>query len=154
MNRRDAKLKEYEKELDERQNKLKDEQLALIDQNKEIEQRKMAVEQKVQEYDQKLEKVSGLTVEDAKKILMANMKSEAEHAAATMLRQIKEEAQRNAEAESLKIVTLAIERVTVDQVVDRTTTQFKLPDEGVKGRLIGHEGRNIKYFEELTATSS
>jgi len=150
MNRRDAKLKEYEKELDERQNKLKDEQLALIDQNKEIEQRKMAVEQKVQEYDQKLEKVSGLTVEDAKKILMANMKSEAEHAAATMLRQIKEEAQRNAEAESLKIVTLAIERVTVDQVVDRTTTQFKLPDEGVKGRLIGHEGRNIKYFEELT----
>ncbi len=150
MNRRDAKLQQYETNLKETEQRMEEEIKGLKVKYEEVEAQKEVVDEKVAEYIQKIEKAAGLTQEDAKRILISNMKSEAEHSAAAMIRQIKEEAQKAAEAEALKMVTLAIERVTVDQVVDRTSTQFRLPDENVKGRLIGHEGRNIKYFEEVT----
>ncbi len=65
-------------------------------------------------------------------------------------RRLKEEAQAAAEDQAQKIVTLAIERVAVEQVVARTTSQVRVADEGIKGRIIGQEGRNIKAFEAET----
>lgn len=150
MNRRDAQLKVEERELKDQEEALQLERDGLQAQRDALALQEGVIESQVQEYNAKLERVAGLTQEDAKRLLLSNMKSEAEYAAANLIRQIKEDAQRTAEQEALKIVTLAIERVTVDQVVERTTTQFRLPDEGIKGRLIGHEGQNIKLFEELT----
>ena len=150
MNRRDAQLKQEERDLKEQADAVQIEKEAVEVAKEAYKARESVLESHIAEYASKIEKVAGLTGEDAKRILMANMKSEAEHQAANLIRQIKDEAQRTAEAEAQKIVTLAIERVTVDQVVERTTTQFRLADEGIKGRLIGHEGQNIKVFEELT----
>jgi ribonuclease Y len=150
MNRRDAQLQGVERELDKRRDDL-DEVEKQLKEGQEALQLKFDEAAAINaEFMARLEKVAGLTVEDAKKQLVANLKGEAEHEAATLIRQIKEEAQRTAELEAQKIITLAIERVAVDQVVERTTSIFRLPDEGIKGRLIGHEGRNIKFFEEQT----
>ncbi|MEJ2368876.1 MAG: Rnase Y domain-containing protein, partial [Acidobacteriota bacterium] len=150
MNRRDAKLRRFEGQLQEREEEIKRGVQSVQDREKAVEARKAEINALVSEYVEKLEKVSGLTVEDAKRQIVANLKKEAEHEAASLIRQIKDDAKRAAELEAQKIVTLAIERVAVDQVAERTSTHFKLPDEGIKGRLIGQEGRNIKVFEEQT----
>lgn len=150
MNRRDAQLQGVERELDKRQEGLQEYETQLKTGQEAIQVKLDEATALTVEYISRLERVAGLTVEDAKKQLVANLKSDAEHEAASLIRQIKEDAQRTAEIEAQKIITLAIERVAVDQVVERTTSQFKLPDENVKGRLIGHEGRNIKFFEEQT----
>jgi ribonuclease Y len=150
MNRRDAQLQRVEKELDAREEQLnaRDEELKAREAG--LEADRDQIQALHQEYLNRIEKVSGFTVEEAKKQLVANLKNEAEHEAANLIRQIKEDAQRTAELEAQKIVTLAIERVAVDQVAERTTSQLKLPDESIKGRLIGQEGRNIRFFEEQT----
>ncbi|MGA9753301.1 MAG: ribonuclease Y [Acidobacteriota bacterium] len=150
MNRRDAHLQQVERDQKKRLDEL-GAMAAEIEANEAaLQGRRGEIDAVIAEYNSRLEKAAGLTIEDAKKQLVANLKNEAEHEAANMIRRIKEEAQRTAEIEAQKIVTLAIERVAVDQVVERTTSQFKLPDEAIKGRLIGHEGRNIKFFEEQT----
>ena len=150
MNRRDAQLQRTERELEASAEDLKGREDALQVESDALLARHEEFKALHEEYNLRLERVAGLTVEEAKKQLVGNLKSEAEHEAANLIRQIKEDAQRTAEMEAQKIITLAIERVVTDQVVERTTSVIKLQDEGIKGRLIGHEGRNIRYFEELT----
>lgn len=150
MNRRDAQLQRTEKELETRKGELDQEASGLQDREAALQEIRDQLVHLQDEYTLRLEKVSGLTVEEAKRQIVTNLKSEAEHEAANLIRQIKEDAQRTAELEAQKIITLAIERVAVDQVVERTTSQIKLPDESIKGRLIGQEGRNIRFFEEQT----
>ncbi len=150
MNRRDAQLQRVEREQEAAAGALKEREDAIEADLLALEAKREGMKDLQEEYNQRLERVSGLTVEEAKKQLVTNLKSEAEHEAANLIRQIKEDTQRTAEMEAQKIITLAIERVATDQVVERTTSVLKLPDEGIKGRLIGHEGRNIRYFEEQT----
>jgi ribonucrease Y len=150
MNRRDAQLQRVERELEVQAEGIKAREEALQTDSDALEGRRVEFAALHEEYNQRLERVAGLTIEEAKKQLVVNLKSEAEHEAANLIRQIKEDAQRTAEMEAQKIITLAIERVATDQVVERTTSIIKLQDESIKGRLIGHEGRNIRYFEELT----
>jgi ribonuclease Y len=150
MNRRDAKLQMYEKQLNQRENELKEKYAQLDQKFAEVDEKKSAYVEAKNEYLSKLEKTAEITQEEAKKSLIEEMRKQAEFEAAALIRQIKEDAQKTAEVEAQKIITLAIERVGIEQVAERTTSQFKLPDEGLKGRIIGHEGRNIKVFEEET----
>ncbi len=150
MNRRDARLQQHEHELRNRSDKLDETEKQIEAKRESLQTYEVEIDTLKAEYNNRLERVGGLGVEEAKKQLLANLKSEAEHEAANLIRRIKEDAQKTAEIEATKIVTLAIERVATDQVVERTTSRFKLPDETIKGRLIGHEGRNIKFFEEQT----
>lgn len=150
MNRRDAQLQQTERQLGDREKELDEVRDGLAAREAEIVAERAGVEAQRVEYISRLEKAAALTVEEAKRQLVTNLKSEAELEAAALIRQIKDDAKRSADQEAQKIITLAIERVAVDQVAVRTTSQYRLPDEGLKGRLIGHEGRNIKFFEEQT----
>ncbi len=150
MNRRDAQLQGVDRQFQEREKAIEEEKATLAAREGDLAARHAEMDRLAAEYVARLEKASGLTVEEAKRQLVANLRNEAEHEAAALIRQIKDDAKRTADLEAQKIITLAIERVAVDQVAERTTSQFRLPDEGIKGRLIGHEGRNIKFFEEQT----
>ncbi|MEW6756756.1 MAG: ribonuclease Y [Acidobacteriota bacterium] len=150
MNRRDAHLQQVDRELEKRRADLDEVEKKLQEGFDEVARQEEEAKGLHAEYLARIERVAGLSAEEAKRQLVSNFKSEAEHEAATLIRQIKEDAQRTAEVEAQKIITLAIERVAADQVVERTTTQYRLQDENIKGRLIGHEGRNIKFFEEQT----
>ena len=98
-----------------------------------------------------LERISGMTREEAKRQILANLKVEARYEAATLIKEIKDEAQRTADADAVKIISLAVERAASDFSVARTVTQFPLPEGSqVKGRIIGHEGKNIRAFEAAT----
>lgn len=97
-----------------------------------------------------LEKVAGLTAQEAKRQLMEDLKDEARAQAANTIRQIREEAQRNAEREAGKIIALAIQRLATDQTAEMTVSVVTLPSDEMKGRIIGREGRNIRAFEQAS----
>jgi len=104
----------------------------------------------IQEQNRRLEKIAGMTAEEAKQLLMSNLENEARHEAAQLIRRIREEAERRAEREAREILTLAIQRCAADHVVESTVSVVQLPNEEMKGRIIGREGRNIRAFELST----
>jgi len=98
----------------------------------------------------KLQRISGLTKEEAKKILLKRMQDEAKHEAAVMLKQISDEMKIKADKEARKIIGLAIQRCAADHTVETTVSVVNLPSDDMKGRIIGREGRNIRALEIAT----
>ena len=98
----------------------------------------------------KLEDLAGTSADEAKHELIEGLKDEARAEAANDLREIKEEAQRNADRESKKILGLAIQRMAAEQTATTTVSVVQLPSDEMKGRIIGREGRNIRSFEQAT----
>jgi ribonucrease Y len=104
----------------------------------------------VQETRAALERVAGLTREEAKRTLIDQMVDEAKHEAAKRIRQVEEEAREEADRKGKKIITIAIERLAGEFVADRTVSVVHLPSDDMKGRIIGREGRNIRAIEAAT----
>lgn len=104
----------------------------------------------IEETRQNLERVSGVTAEEAKKMLMSQMTSEATHEAAKKIKVIEDEAKETADKKAKKIIALAIERMAGEWVQEASISVVKLPSEDMKGRVIGREGRNIRALEAST----
>jgi len=102
------------------------------------------------EQNARLQRISGMTADEAKSQLIANMENEARSEAAKRLQEIREETTRNAEKEAREIVTLAIQRCAADHSAETTVSVVHLPNDEMKGRIIGREGRNIRAFETVT----
>jgi ribonuclease Y len=98
----------------------------------------------------RLEQLAGITAADAKAELIHRMEEEAQADAANQIREIRETAKRNAEREAKKIIALAIQRIAAEQSVETTVSAVALPNDEMKGRIIGREGRNIRAFELAT----
>jgi ribonuclease Y len=98
----------------------------------------------------KLEQVAGLTREEAKRALMDEMLGQARHDAAKHIRVIEEEAREEADRRAKRIVSIAIERLAGEFVTERTVAVIPLPNDEMKGRIIGREGRNIRAIEAAT----
>ena len=99
---------------------------------------------------EKLSKITGLTIEDARQMLLGNLRQEVRFEAAKTIREAREEAQRRSEFEAGKIVSLAIERTASEWSAERSVSTFPLANDKLKGRIIGHEGKNIRAFEKAT----
>ncbi|MDO4542367.1 MAG: ribonuclease Y, partial [Bacillota bacterium] len=99
---------------------------------------------------EELEKISGLTVDEAKSILLAGVEDEVKYDAAMMIKEIETEAKENAEKNAREIVAQAIQRVAADHASETTVSVVDLPNDEMKGRIIGREGRNIRTLETLT----
>jgi ribonuclease Y len=99
---------------------------------------------------EKLEKISHMTQDEAKKILMTNLEGQVRYEAAQMIKEIKDTAKAEAENEAKEIVVQAIQRCAADATVETTVSVVHLPNDEMKGRIIGREGRNIRSFEEAT----
>ena len=140
---RDARLRSREQDLDARAHELQDAQ-------KQTHRERTELRRQSEDLNARLVKITGMTVEDAKQILLNNMRQEVRFDAAKMIREAREETQRKAEMEAGKIVSLAIERTASDWSAERSVSTFPLPSEKVKGRIIGHEGKNIRAFEHAT----
>jgi ribonuclease Y len=111
------------------------------------------IAQLVHEQNQRLEKIAGLSSVEAKKELTANLEEEARLEASQVLKEIKERTKRTAEKEAKKIIVDAIQRCAADQVVESTVSVVALPNDEMKGRIIGREGRNIRSFEMSTGVN-
>jgi len=108
------------------------------------------VGQREQEAVRRLEALAGMSAQEARKQLVEDLQDEARAEAANTLREIKEQALREADREGKKIVALAIQRMAADQTAATTVSVVQLPSDEMKGRIIGREGRNIRSFEQAT----
>jgi len=106
----------------------------------------------IQEQQQQLEKVAGITADEAREYLVQAMVSDAKHDAAGTIRKIEDEARREAERRSREIVAYAVQRYASDYVAENTVSVVNLPSDEMKGRIIGREGRNIRAIEAATGT--
>jgi ribonuclease Y len=129
LTRRDQSLKSREKNLDDK----------AVEYDRQIDQAR-----------RQLEQVAGMTRDEAKKNLIDQMVDEAKHESAKRIRLIEEEAKEESARKSQKIIALAIERLAGDFVAERSVTVFPLPNDELKGKIIGREGRNIRALEAAT----
>ena len=117
---------------------------------KAVQTREEELEKLVAEERRRLEQMAGMSAQDAKSELIRRLEEEAIADAANSLREIRESARRNAEREAKKIVALAIQRIAADTTAETTASAVSLPNDEMKGRIIGREGRNIRAFELAT----
>ncbi len=117
---------------------------------KSILDREQEIDRMTGEGRRRLEQLAGMSAQDAKAELMHRMEEEAHADAANRLREIRETARRNADREARKIVALAVQRVAADHTAEITVSSVALPNDEMKGRIIGREGRNIRAFELAT----
>ena len=97
-----------------------------------------------------LEKISGLTQEEAKTYLLKNIETEARHDAAVRLKEIDAELKEEADERAREIISIAIQRCAADHAAEATVSVVSLPNDEMKGRIIGREGRNIRTLETIT----
>ena len=117
---------------------------------KSVDERERELEKLLGEERRRLEQLAGMSAADAKAELIHRLEEEAHAEAANRLREIRETARRNAEREAKKIVALAVQRVAAEHTAEITVSSVALPNDEMKGRIIGREGRNIRAFELAT----
>lgn len=132
-----------EKKLIERQEKLENDREDLEHEKKELQKKK-------DEYTDKLQKVSSLTSEEAKKELLAQIEEREVQTLAKIIKEREEEAKRTADKKAQEIVVESMRHGAVSYIPEYTVSIVRIPDEEIKGRIIGKEGRNIRAFEQAT----
>ena len=152
----ERELSHYEAKLDTRKESLDTDERKLENSRNEIVGLRSSVQRELEKYrsktiaiSEKLSEVSGYTKEEAKQRLMDIMEEEAKVDFAKSLRRIEEEAKEDSEALSKRIIGMAIQRFAGEYVAEKAISAVDLPDDGVKGKLIGREGRNIRAFEQI-----
>mgnify|MGYP005833975263 CR=1 FL=1 len=157
IQRLESWLMQREENLDKKAAALesRDKELAAIDRElmgrlKAIQEKEAASERIVEEQRAKLEEIAGISAAQAKEMLITQMESEARHEAAKLIKRIENEAKELADKRSKKILALAINRYSGDFVAEKTVSVVALPNEDMKGRIIGREGRNIRAIEAAT----
>ncbi|MBF0119575.1 MAG: ribonuclease Y [Desulfobacterales bacterium] len=122
----------------------------ILEKEIEISQNEKKYQELLDEQKRALEKISRLTSEEAKELLLKSVEEEAKYEAAKIIKQIETEAKEEADKKAKKILATAIQRYAADFVAERTVSVVQLPNEEMKGRIIGREGRNIRALEAAT----
>lgn len=143
-------LNQQRSELDKKNNELERVRENLNNQLASLNKRKEEVERIIGEQNIKLEQIGGMSAEEAKSVLMENMKAEAEQEAQTYISDTIEEAKLTANKEAKRIVVQTIQRVATETAIENSVTVFNIDSDEVKGRIIGREGRNIRALEAAT----
>jgi ribonucrease Y len=155
----EREIAERRREVDRRQSAIEKTQTAAAEREREVARREQSFADRErtlagreQEARAQLERLAGLSAEEAKEELKRRLEEEARGEAAALLRDIREQAQKSADREAKKIVALAIQRIAADHTAETTVSAVALPSDEMKGRIIGREGRNIRAFEAATGT--
>ena len=153
----DKMLSQKEENLDRKVDFLDEKEIEVTTREKVLVVREAALDQQekkygalVSEWQSRLERLAAMSQEEAKQQLIRAMESEAKHEAAKMIREIEDAARSTADNEAKKITALAIQRLAGDYVAEHTVSVVNLPNDDMKGRIIGREGRNIRALEAAT----
>jgi len=150
MDRFEQRLEKREKELDQKSGELEQGKNDLRKKAELVKQAELNTEKLTKERMQKLQEVAALSREDAKSILMEEVEKEYKEDILKRIMEIEEEGKKQLEARAKDIMTTAMQRFASGHAVETTTTSLTIPNEEVKGKIIGKEGRNIKSLEHLT----
>lgn len=153
----EKRIRSKEENLDKRIDSLTQKETNIEGREKSLINKEAAIEEKhhkldilLEEQKEKLQKIAGISSEEAKNILIQSMEADAKHDAAALIRKIEEEAKLTADRKSREIIAYAIQRYAGDYVAENTVSVVNLPSEEMKGRIIGREGRNIRAIEAAT----
>ncbi len=137
-------------QLDTKEKELEDKSQKLSQTQQELQKNKEKLDQTVTEAQEKLQAVSGLTKEEAKNQLLASVEKDLKQEKGKRVKEMEEEIKNESDKLAQDILITAMRKGATDLVVEHTVSKIKLPDDDMKGRIIGKEGRNIRTFEELT----
>ena len=153
IERREERLSQREASLDERTSGLDRKESAV----EAKEQAAVRLRERLEELERaaraELERVAGMTAQDARQSLIEQIKDEAKRDAMVLVRDIEAQAREEADRRARKIIAIAMQRVASELTTEATVTTLTLPNEDMKGRIIGREGRNIRAFEAATGTN-
>ena len=153
----EKRIRSKEENLDKRIDSLAQKETSIEGREKSLINKETAIEEKhhkldmvLEEQKEKLQKIAGISSEEAKNILIQAMEVDAKRDAAALIRKIEEESKLTADRKSREIIAYAIQRYAGDYVAENTVSVVNLPSEEMKGRIIGREGRNIRAIEAAT----
>jgi ribonuclease Y len=150
LSNREEDINRRLKELEQRTDRLKKEEAGLNEQNKALDQRTASIDDKWKEAEQALEQNAGLSRDEAKRKIQEAVMEEARTESARQLRQLEEDTKDEAEKQARRILSIATARYASDYVSESTVSVVHLPNDDMKGRIIGREGRNIRALEAAT----
>ncbi|MFN7015549.1 MAG: ribonuclease Y [Fimbriimonadales bacterium] len=148
--RLEQRLLQREELLEHRFELLEQKEQALMEREALLTKKQSELRELIHQRRFELERLSGLSAEQARELLLKEIRDEIEHEATILARQIEEDARRDAERRAREIILDTVQRCVVDHVAHNTITVIHLPSEDIKGRIIGREGRNIRHFEHVT----
>jgi ribonuclease Y len=150
LQRMERRLVQKEENLEKRQEFLENQERDLAGRDKALVERERALSQEQDKWTKELERISGLSAEEAKRLLIQSLENEALREAQLKINLIEQEAQLTAERKARDIVVSTIQRIATDVSSEVTVSTVSLPNDEMKGRIIGREGRNIRTLETLT----
>ena len=150
VGRMERRMTQREEQLDKKADHLEAREEQLNAKYKDAERIEQEAQQLHEQQQQELERIANMTMEDAKNILISRIQKDAYHDAAVMVREIESRAKEEADKKARNIISLAIQKCAADHVAETTVSVVALPNDDMKGRIIGREGRNIRTLETAT----
>jgi ribonuclease Y len=150
LRQKEESLERKSEQIEKREHDLSKREKEQVSKERSINDRESHYNKLIKDQTQMLEKISGLSTQDAKQLLLSKTEEEIRFETAKLIKKIEDEARENAEKKAKEIIGFSIQRYASDFVTDATVTAVSLPNDEMKGRIIGREGRNIRALESAT----
>ena len=150
LQRLEKRLVQKEEQLDKKLEKTAEKEDQLREKNDQLDEKQAELNSHLARQNQELERIAGMTAEEAKAALLAAIEQEAKFESAKLIRDIEQKAKVEADKKARDVLASAVQRCAVDHVAETTVSVVNLPSDEMKGRIIGREGRNIRALESLT----
>ena len=150
LQRTERRLFQREESLDKKLEGVEQREQTLNERTKKLDKIEEEINALYKKQQEEIERISGISLEEAKAMVLSRAEQEAKHDAAVMLREIEQRTKEEADKRARNIVSLAIQRCAADHVAEATVSVVPLPNDEMKGRIIGREGRNIRALETAT----
>jgi len=150
IQRSERRLIQRDETLDKKSDTLEKKEESLTKKQQDLQETELSIHELFSKQREELERVSGLTSEEAKQVLLDEVSKEIKHETAIMIKEVESRAKEEADKRAREIITCAIQRCAADHVAETTVHVVTLPNDEMKGRIIGREGRNIRTLETLT----
>lgn len=150
MSNLERRLLARDEQIDQRADMIEQRDRKLVERERELDRTREDLARAQQEHVAALERVSQLSAEDAKSLLMEAVREEAEHDAVRIARAIERQAREEAGEKAREVIVTAMQRIAADHTAEHTVSVVHLPSDEMKGRIIGREGRNIRALEQAT----
>lgn len=153
VQRKQERLEQKESTLEQMAQRLEDKEQSAVEQQRQLEEFRKQLDEFAAKQRAEVERLAGMSSAQAKELVVASVENQAKRDAMTLVRDIEARAREEAERRARKIVAIAIQRVASEETSENSISVVTLPNDEMKGRIIGREGRNIRAFEACTGTS-
>lgn len=150
VQRSERRVQQKEENIDKRMETIERREQSVNDREKALDKKSEELSRLNEQRQKELERITGLTVDQAKEMLLESVKEDVKHETAVLIKTLENEAKEEADKRAKELVVGAIQRIAADNVAEATISVVQLPNDEMKGRIIGREGRNIRTIETLT----